>query len=123
MLGEHQLWQRIKQLEGQVVYTLEQQKPNQISRVTDESIEIEGRATAPTRNDILLVYRQLHQTGQITAADLYGGNSILNHPYAKKSGRIIMATLATAVPDEIDVIKRNKTQGLSGIRLKSNPLT
>ena len=119
MLNENELWQRIRGLQGQIVCTLDQQRPNRISRVTDEMIEIENRGTRPARQDVIQVYRQLHRRGEITGNDLYGESSIVGDQLANKSGRIIMAILARAVPEEICVIKRSKTERLSGIRLKS----
>lgn len=94
MLNENELWQRVRGLEGQIVYTLDQQRPNRILRVTDEVIEIQNRGTRPTRDDVLQVYRELHRRGQITGNDLYGESSVVGHLLAHKSGRVIMAILA-----------------------------
>lgn len=119
MLNENELWQRVRGLQGQIVYTPDREKPNRILLVTYGMIEIENRATRPTRDDVLQVYRQLQQRGEITGEDLYGESSIVGDQLAHKSGRIIMAILARAVPEEICVIKRSKTERLSGIRQKS----
>ena len=119
MLSDGELWDRVRALEGQIVHTLERQRPNTVSRVTDEAVEIEGRATKPTREDILRVYHHLHTRRQITGDDLYGDGSILGHPYARKTGRIILAILARAVPEEVHVVARDRTQRLSGIKLKA----
>ncbi|MDI6815102.1 MAG: hypothetical protein QMC90_03370 [Dehalococcoidales bacterium] len=56
--------------------------------------------------------------GKVTGEDLYGDTSILGHTLARKTGRIIMAILARVVPDEIDSIKRSKSERLSGIKLR-----
>lgn len=120
MLNENEFWQRVRGLEGETVYTLERQNPNRILRVTDEDIEIENRGTRPIRDDVLQVYRELHRRGEITGDDLYGENSVVGHELAHKSGRIMMAILARAVPEEISIIRRSKTERLSGIRLRSN---
>ena len=120
MLSENELWERVRGLSGRTVYTIERQRPNRISGVTDESIAIADRTTKPTREDIFQVYREVWQRGEITGEDLYGDQSILGHPYARKTGRIIVAVLASAVPEEIQGVRRSKTQRLSGIRLRQN---
>lgn len=120
MLSENELWERVRGLSGRTVYTIERQRPNRISGVTDEAIAIADRATKPTREDIIQVYREVWQRGEITSEDLYGDQSILGHPYARKTGRIIVAVLASAVPEEIQGVRRSKTQRLSGIRLRQN---
>lgn len=78
-------------------------------------MEIEDRVTTPSREDIFRVYQYLHRAGRVTGEDLYGDRSILEHPYANKVGRIVMAILARAVPDEIETIPASER--LSGIRL------
>ncbi|MBA7625220.1 hypothetical protein ES703_32646 [subsurface metagenome] len=120
MLSENELWERVRGLSGRTVYTIERQRPNRISGVTDEAIAIADRATKPTREDIIQVYREVWQRGEITSEDLYGDQSILGHPYARKTGRIIVAVLASAVPEEIQGVRRSKTQRLSSIRLRQN---
>jgi len=120
MLSENELWERVRGLSGRTVYTIERQRPNRISGVTDEAIAIADRATKPTREDIIQVYREVWQRSEITSEDLYGDQSILGHPYARKTGRIIVAVLASAVPEEIQGVRRSKTQRLSGIRLRQN---
>ena len=120
MLSENELWERVRELSGHTVYTIERQQPNRISGVSDEAIAIADRATKPTREDILQVYREVWQKGEITGEDLYGDQSILGHPYARKTGRIIVAVLASAVTEEIQGVRRSKTQRLSGIRLRQN---
>ncbi len=117
-LSDSELWVRVRGLEGKTIYTIQQCKPNRISRVTDDRVEIEDRVALPSREDILCVYRYVHRVGRVTGEDLYGDSSILGHPYARKTGRIIMAILAGAVPDEIEAIKRSKTERLSGIKLR-----
>jgi hypothetical protein len=112
-LNDSQLWECIRGLESKIVYTIKRRSPNKILRVTDDRVEIESRATRPSREDILCVYQYLHMAGRVTQEDLYGEGSILGHPYARKTGRIIMAILAAAVPDEIGVIPANER--LSGI--------
>ena len=116
LLSDSALWERVRGLEGETVYTLVRRNPNRIIRVTDNRVEIEGRRTGPFREDIFCVYQHLHRVGSVTREDLYGEESILGHPYAKKTGRIIVAILARAVPDEIEVIPASER--LSGIRLR-----
>ena len=64
VLSDSELWQRIRELEGETVYTIQQCKPNKILRVTGDRLEIEGRATKPSREDILCVYQYLQRTGK-----------------------------------------------------------
>jgi len=115
-LSNEELWERVRRLESRIVYTLKRQEPNRILRVTLDGIEIEGRATRPSREDVFRVYQHVHRAGRVTREDLYGERSILGHPYAKKTGRVIMAILASAVPDEIEGIP--VSERLSGIRLR-----
>ncbi len=115
-LNDEELWERVRGLEGETVYTLKQRKPNKILSVTDDSVEIKDRSTKPSREDIFCVYQHLLRTGKVTKKDLYGNASILGDALARKTGRIIMAILARAVPDEIEPIPANER--LSGIRLR-----
>ncbi|MCL0057869.1 hypothetical protein M1N05_02230 [Dehalococcoidales bacterium] len=115
-LSDSELWERVRGLEEETVYTIQQCKPNRILRVTADKVEIAERKTKPSREDILRVYHHLQRMGRVTREDLYGNASILKNPLARKTGRIIMAILAAAVPEEIDVIP--ETERLSGIRLR-----
>ena len=115
-LSENELWQHIRKLEGETVLTLKRRNPNKILSVTNDSVEIKDRSTKPSREDIFCVYQYVHRVGRVTREDLYGEGSILGHPYARKTGRIIMSILARAVPDEILPIPANER--LSGIRLR-----
>ena len=61
-LSDEELWERVRRLESRIVYTLKRRNPNRISGVTSDSIEIEGRVTRPSREDILCVYHHLQRT-------------------------------------------------------------
>ncbi len=118
-LNRTQLWERVKKLEGHVVNTIAQHRPNKIVRVSEIEMEIEGRNTKPLLKDVYQVYDVLIKQGKITAEDLYGNTSILGHVLARKTGRILMAILVAAVPEEIEVILPSKVSRLSGIRIRA----
>ena len=117
-LNDSDLWERVKGLEEKTIYTIQQCKPNRISRVTADRIEIGAIFTPSSREDIVCVYHYLQRTGKVTGEDLYGNALILGDALARKTGRIIMAILARAMPEEIDSIKRSKSERLSGIKLR-----
>ncbi len=114
MLSEEELWSRIKNLEGKTIYTIKQRRRNHILKVTDWEVIIEGRRTRPSRKYIYNVYRYLHKHGEITKDDFV---KICGNEICKKVGRITMAILASALPDEVEAFTCNE-RGLSGIRLK-----
>ncbi len=112
-------WRCIRQLEGKTVCTLVQHRPNKIVKVTDHEVLIEGRASRPRREDISCVYRCLCEKGRVVARELYGPNSLIGHPQARRAGRIILAIVAHAFPDEIEVVGGGGAEEQSGIRLKA----
>lgn len=69
MLSDDELWDRVKKLEGKTVFTIVQKKPNKVLRVTDREVIIEGRATRPSREFIVKVYRYLWRNGEVTGRD------------------------------------------------------
>ncbi len=115
-LCDDELWEHIKEklIKGTIVYPPKIKRRNEILSVDGDEVHIKDRHTKPRREDIFCVYQYVHRVGRVTREDLYGEGSILGHPYARKTGRIIMGILANAVRDEIETIP-----GLSGIRLRS----
>jgi hypothetical protein len=116
LLDEGEIWQRIKKLENKVIRTIEKGRVNKILFVSNSDITIEGRKTKPTREDVKIYWQILTNDGMITKENRpeFGWSG------GHKTGRIVMAILATALPDYIEAFPRHNpyVRGLSGIRLK-----
>lgn len=114
MLTNDQLWARVQTLDGQTIYTIDQRRPNRISSTANNQVEIDNRNTRPTRDQIFEAYELLHRDGSICLCnmpDWFSNNRV---------GRIIMAILGQAVPEEIETFNRLNSPLLchhSGIRL------
>jgi len=105
MLTESQLWQKVRQKEGSLVYTCIRRLENRILCVTDNAVEIENRTSKPYRTEIYSLYQQVHEMGEVFAAD------------AKRwTLAVTYAILIEAVPDEIEAIPGKRL----GIRLRRN---
>jgi hypothetical protein len=115
---EGETWQRIKRLENKVTRTIEEGKGNRILFVSDSDITIQGRKTRPTREDVEIYRQLLIRDGMITKKNRpqFGWSG------GHKTGRIIMAILASALPEYVGAFRRDNPyiRGLSGIRLKSS---
>jgi hypothetical protein len=112
---DNHIWQRIRGLQGKTIRTVEQGKPNTIVHVSASDIEIQGRDTKPTRADVLCYCRVLVRDKMVTKRN----RPIFGWDGGHKTGRIIMAILADALPDYVQAFTRNNPYdpGLSGIRL------
>ena len=110
-LTDDQLWDRIRHLQGQVVLTPDQGRPNQVRAVSEELVEIEGRKANPSKHYLLWCYRLAMQHGILTKQNL--PEEFFNHRIA----RICMALLAAAVPEQIRAFPRGEgpVARLSGI--------
>ena len=119
--GEHavysdeELWKRVQTLSGNTIHTIGQRRPNRILRVTDEKVLIEGRKSAPSREDLLWVYHYLNEVEEITRENLPDRLS------QTRVGRIILAILAE-VSEDVEAFETGggRTGRLSGIRRKSS---
>ena len=114
MLSDDELWSRVKQLEGETIYTIVQKKPNKVLRVTDSEVIIEGRTTRPSRRFVVRVYRYLCRNGEVTGRDWI---KICGNEFCGKVGRITLAILVRAIPDQVESFTRDE-RGLSGIKLR-----
>jgi hypothetical protein len=103
VLNEDTLWNRVRGLSGETVYTLNKQKPNTILNVTEHNIEIENRKSRPSRNEIWSLYKQVYKE-----KTLYSGEA------EKYTYAVSYAILLNVVPNEIEPIPGNKL----GIQLK-----
>jgi len=75
MILEHnKLWKRIKQLEGEIVYTVKRQSPNKIIEVNDKYVKIAGKTPVAFNGEkgIYAVYDRLIKKGELTGKNLYG---------------------------------------------------
>lgn len=116
--NEDEIWQRIKRLEKKVVKTIEKGKENRILSVSNSDITIQGRRTRPTREDVQIYCKVLIRDRMVTKENRpqfgkFGWSG------GHKTGRIIMAILASALPEYVEAFPRNNphVRGLSGIRL------
>ena len=118
MPADHQIWAAIASLQGKTVRTIAQGKPNTILRVSNYDIQIQGRATRPTRKDVQTYCQVLLTHKVITSRN----RPTFGWPGGHKTGRIIMAILADALPNHVQAFGPNNpyVPGLSGIRLTRN---
>lgn len=117
MLSNDELWLRIKQLEGKMVRTIVLRKENKVLEVTERELLIENRNTAPSREFITRVYRYLYRHGQVTGDNW---EQICGNEFCGKVGRITLAILAEAVPDQIEAFVPSEKGKKSGIRKKQS---
>jgi len=107
MLSESQLWQKVNQIEGRLVYTCVRNRPNKILRVTHNAVEIENRKSKPSRAEIYSLYQQVYEMHEVYADQAW------QWTYA-----VTYAILIEAVPDEIETIPGK----CLGIRLRKNSM-
>ncbi len=113
VLTDEQLWERIHNLQGQVVLTPDQGRPNRVITVSEDLVEIEGRKANPSKHYLVWCYRLVMQHSVLTKQNL--PEEFFNHRIA----RICMALLAAAVPEQIRSFPRGGSlvPGLSGIEV------
>lgn len=112
-LTENELWERVRQLRGKTVYTIEQNRPNEVGKVTNEAVIIKGRQSRITRKKVWGAYEYLWRTGKLQ----------IGKPDRENRGFIYSVTAAIlrdAVPEQVEVIRRGKSERFSGIRLKGH---
>lgn len=120
-LSDNELWERVKYLEGKTVCTIERRVPNIVVQVTDTEVRLakntgELRPTTPIKSDIVNTYRYLFAHGQITGDDF---EKIPEYRPWGKVGRIVLAILRDAIPDQIEDFRRVPSKSLSGVRLRT----
>jgi hypothetical protein len=115
--NEKLIWQRIKELENKDIWTIQQKKRNKIVYVSASDITIDGRKTRPTREDVQEYCQFLIKHRIVTEKN----RPARNWPGGHKTGRVIMAILAAALPEYVEAFSQNNrySRGLSGIRLRS----
>ena len=94
MLVKHELWQRIKNLEGKTIYSLTYNRPNTITEVDEKCVFTAERKTPVWFNGkwgLYESYRVLHKDGYLLISS-NGGNA--------SSSYLTMAIILAAVPDE-----------------------
>lgn len=112
-LTENELWERVRQLRGKTVNTIERNRPNVVGKVTDRAVIIEGRQSRITRKELWDAYEYLWKMGklQIGKTDRENGRFIYY---------VTAAILRDAIPEQVEVIRRGKSERFSGIRLKGH---
>ena len=113
MLSDEELWQQVKRLRGRTICTITRRSENKILEVTEREVIIERRVTRPSRDFIVKVYHYLCRKGEVTGDDW---KQICGNTYCGKVGRITLAILAEAVPDQIEVFVPAVRGKKSGIR-------
>ncbi len=117
---ERVIWQRIQMLQGKDILTIQNGKRNRIQYVSTSDITIDGRKTRPTRVDVEVYCTILDSDGIITKKNRPPFGPPNGWSGGHKTGRIIMAILASALPEYIEAFSQDNPYepGLSGIRLK-----
>ena len=120
-LSGHELWQRVRGLEGRTIYTIDRHRANIVSQVTSSEVRLlrsngEPRLATPRRTDIMNTYAYLLGNGRVTGEDFarIPGNLV-----GRRVSRIVLAILRDAVPDQIEKFHRQPPSvPLAGIRLR-----
>ena len=106
---ETEIWEAVKQLKGQTIYTLSHRKPNQIIEVDDtgnlwDEIHILDRHTKPTREDVLEAYKTLVENKELERkrdlAHLSGVN--------KQKSAIVFALVYYIAKERAELITRDR---------------
>lgn len=114
-LTDTELWQRVKGLEGQTVWTLARPSRNKIVEVTTQKVVFEGSRTSVPRTDICGAYEELWQEGTLWADK---GSTAHGHKGDYYLWSVTPAILLSAVPDQVEPI-REQGKAKPAIRLKS----
>jgi hypothetical protein len=119
-LTDLELWERVRSLQGRMVYTIQQRKLNTVSQVTASEVRLlkstrRPRPSTPLKRDIVNTYHYFAKHGRVTKDDF---NEIPESRTWGFVGYIILAILRDAVPEQIEEFRRSKTSPLCGIRLK-----
>lgn len=110
MLNDYEIWEKIKQLKGQTLFTYTELEPNTIVEVEDrgksqDAVIIKERVTRPIKEDIIAAYQLLYSLGELERnRDL----AWLASP-EKKTSSIIFRLVGEIAKDEITVIQNRKT--------------
>ena len=122
-LSEAQLWAKISKLKGQHVRTIAQGRKNQILDVLDDKvIRISSTSSKPSpvpRRHFHNTYDYLWEHGHVTHSH-FDKPDFPENPVGKRVSRIVLAILASAVPEQVEPFPRKGHQQ-SGIRLKTRP--
>ena len=108
-LNPEELWEKVRALKGQTLYTLKRHSPNHVQDVSDMEVTISQRSSRLRRADIVGAYEVVCMSGELRIrAGWKGGPSYL---YS-----LVPAIVLHAVPEQIEKITDG---GLSGIKLKN----
>ena len=107
-LKEEELWQRVRALKGQTVYTLERHSSNHIQDVSDSNVIISARRSRPSRAEIVGAYEVVCMSGELRISAGWKGGTRWMYS-------VTPAIVLAAVPDQVEIIDDG---GLSGIKLK-----
>ena len=110
-LAEEEIWEKVRALRREIVYTIDRNQPYEIKGTTGELVVIENRDVRPHRRDVYRVYLRLHEDGYVTSENMPKG---IMKP--GQSLRIILAILVAILPDEIEVFQEEGRR--KGIRFR-----
>ena len=122
-LSYAEFWERVKRMQGEIVYSIQQCLPSLITEVTGDTVKrarrTDGKQLTPAhREELYNTYCYVVDQGPVT------GKTFVNVPGHRPfglNGRFIIALLADVIPDQIEGFKRDNPwlPGLSGIRSRS----
>ena len=106
MLTENKIWEKVRALQGETIYTVTNLAPNHIILVEDtgnsnDSIIIENRKSRPTREDIIRAYDILYQRRELER------KRDLDWLVSKRVSSIVFKIISMIAEDEIN-IKKNR---------------
>ena len=118
MLGSDELWLRVRSLEGRTVCTIERREANAVVQVTGSEVKLAkgGKPrTSVLRSDVENTYQYLVRNGEVTKEDF---TKVAGHRPHGRVGRVVLAILRDAVPEQVEEVRRGSGVRLSGIALK-----
>ena len=113
-VSESDLWNRLRDLEDRVIYSISSGRPSLVTKVTANaalrSHPETGKGMTPARRDqVMTMYRLLLSQGSIIQRDL---DLQLGPAVERKNGRFILAILAAALPDTVETFISDRRIGI-----------
>ena len=122
-LSRAEFWERVKPVQGEIIYSIEQGSPSLITEVTGDVVKrakpTGGKQLTPAhREELYNTYCYVVDNGRVTGKDF---GKIPGHRPFGLNGRFSIALLAHVIPEQIEAFKRVNPwiPRLSGIRLRS----
>ena len=121
-LSQAEFWERVKPVQGEIIYSIQQGSASLITEVTGDTVKrarpTDGKQLTPSyRDELYNTYCYLVDNGRVTGKDF---ENVPGHRAFGLNGRFIIALLAHIIPEQIEAFKRDNPwfRGLSGIRLR-----